>query len=322
VTTTGEAPVLAPQAAELLNWAPVKEREWELDIEQKRRNNRDWAHTFQGTREPVAAVQEVAAGGVPSRLYLPDGEPSGAFVWLHGGGWLQGDPDCYDALARGLVNRVGCAVLSVDYRLIPEHRYPVPIDDAWAATRWAAERFGAVAVGGDSAGGNLAAAVALRARDAGLPLALQLLVYPMLDPALDSAYVDWFVERYTQLGDWHEFGANLRQGLLHTWELYAPDPADRERPDVAPARAGSLTGLAPTRIVLVEHDILRGEGEEHARRLEQAGVPVELELYAQQVHGFYGLLALDDARTELERSADALRRAFATAQRAGPPGIT
>ena len=133
----------------------------------------------------------------------------------------------------------------------------------------------------------------------------------MLDPALDSLYAERFVARYTQLGDWRQFGANLREGLLRTWTLYAPDPADRERPDVAPARASSLAGLAPARIVLVEHDILRGEGEAYARRLEEAGVPVELCTYDHQVHGFYGLLALDDARAELERSAASLRRAFA-----------
>jgi acetyl esterase/lipase len=314
---SGAKPVLSPQARELLDWAPVKEREWERDVEQARRDNRAWAQAFQGRREPVAAVEDLEAGGVTARLYRPEGDPSSAFVWLHGGGWLQGDPDCYDALARGLVNRVGCAVLSVDYRLIPEHRYPVPVDDAWAATRWAAERFASVAVGGDSSGGNLAAVVALRARDAGLALALQLLVYPMLDPRLDSPYVEAFVTRYTQLGDWQDFGANLREGLRHAWALYAPDPSQREQPDVGPARAASLDGLPPAYIVLVEHDILRGEGEAYARRLEEAGVPVEVRCYARQVHGFYGLLAIEDARHELERSADVLRRAFAAADRTG-----
>jgi acetyl esterase len=311
MTAADEAPVLSPQAAELMNWWPVV-RWWEVGAEETRRLARELARTFQGEREPVAAVEEILAGGVPSRLYVPEREPSDVLVWLHGGGWQAGEPEGCDALARGLVNRVGCAVLSVDYRLMPEHRYPVPIDDSWAATRWAAGRFKQVAVGGDSAGGNLAAAVALRARDAGLPLALQLLVYPMLDARLDSPFVDWFVAHYPQLGNRPRFGAGARDGLLRLWERYA-DPADRERPDVSPARAASLAGLAPTRMVLAEHDMLRGEGEDYARRLQEAGVPVELECYGQQVHGFYEMLALDDARTELERSADALRRAFAAA---------
>jgi acetyl esterase len=311
MTAGDESPVLAPQAAELLEWWPAEELDWQVDPEAKRRQSRACARTFQGEREPVAAVDEIVAGGVPSHLYRPERETQTALVWLHGGGWLAGEPECYDALARGLVNRVGCAVLSVDYRLIPEHPYPAPIDDSWAATRWAAERFGTIAVGGDSAGATLAAAVALRAREVGLPLALQLLVYPMLDPALDTPYVEWFVERYAQLGNRRRYGADVREGLLRLWEVYAPDPADRERPDVAPARAGALAGLAPTRMVLAEHDVLRGEGEDYARRLQEAGVPVEIELYAQQVHGFYGMLAVDAARVELQRSAEALREAFA-----------
>jgi acetyl esterase len=168
------------------------------DLAATREQVRAQAREFGGEPEPIAAVEEVTAGGVPARLYLPraDRPDRNVLVWLHGGGWTTGDLESYDNLARSLARHADCAVLSVEYRLAPEHPYPAAIDDAWAATRWAADRFEQVAVGGDSVGANLAAAVALRAREANLPLALQLLVYPLLDPGLDSPYVEAFLADY------------------------------------------------------------------------------------------------------------------------------
>ncbi len=303
-------PVLSEQARALLG--PPREPEWDRDIVELRREASEHGAMHAGTPEQIAALEELDADGVPVRVYRPRGEESAVFVWIHGGGWSMCDLDGYDVLCRGLANRAGCAVVSVEYRLAPEHPYPAGVEDCWTATRWAAERFERIAVGGDSAGGNLAAAVALRARDAQLELALQLLVYPILDPGLDSPFVKDFVARYETLGEWERYGANARRGVGHTWEVYIPDPARRREQDAAPLLAASLAGVAPAMVVLAEHDILRGEGEAYVQRLQAEGVPAELHCYAQQVHGFYSELGtMDDARDAVDRSAAALRTAFA-----------
>ena len=168
-----------------------------------------------------------------------------------------------------------------------------------------------LAVGGDSAGGNLAAAIALRARDAGIKLALQLLVYPALDPRLDSPFVDDFVARYEVLGEWEGYGQFSREGIRRIWDQYVQDPARRHEQDAAPLLAESVAGVAPAFAIVAEHDLLRGEAEAYVERLAAEGVPAELHGYGEQVHGFYHLLAMmDDARDAVERSAAALRRAF------------
>jgi acetyl esterase len=284
------------------------------DLAATRKQVRAQAREFGGDPEPVATVEEVSAGGVEARLYLPDenGRDKDVLVWLHGGGWTTGDVESYDNLARALARGAGCAVLSVEYRLAPEHPYPAAVDDAWAATRWAAARFEQVAVGGDSAGANLGLAVALRARDADLRLAFLLLVYPLVDPGLDSPYIEAFVAGYDEFGEWRRFGATVRAGIGGAWEDYVPDPERRREPEAAPAFASSLADLPPALFVFAEHDILRGEGEAFAARLSAAGVPVEIVRYPAQIHGFYHLLALADARDAVRASAAALQSAFAT----------
>ena len=303
---------LCADAAAFVAAIDRREGEWKRPLAELRREERDAALAFGGTPERVAAVEDLDADGVPARLYRPCGDAATeALVWFHGGAWMLGDLDAYDALACALANRAGCAVLSVDYRLAPEHPYPAAVDDCWAAARWAAERFARIAVGGDSAGGNLAAAIALRARDARLALALQLLVYPALDPRLDAQFVADFVARYRDFAGMARFGEDALLELRHAWATYVPDAADRAAPDAAPMRAATLAGTAPALILLAEHDILRGEGEAYAARLQADGVPVELDRYDGQIHGFYHLLgAMRDAHDAVDRTARALTLAF------------
>jgi acetyl esterase len=244
-----------------------------------------------GDPEPVAAVEELLLGGLPARLYRPFGGEREVLVWLHGGGWLGGDLEGYDIVLRALANRAGCAILAVNYRLAPEHRYPAGLDDCWAATVWAAAHFDHVAVGGDSAGGNLSIAVTLRARASGGPqIVLQLLIYPVTngEQLLAGAGLSW-----------------------HGW-IYLNDPAEASDPLVAPSVERDLTGLPPAFVLTATCDDLHAEGQEYARKLEAAGVPVELTDYEGQIHGFLHLLgAMDDAHDAVDRSGAAVRAAFA-----------
>ena len=295
---------------------------WERDVAELRQEMRDESLAAAGEPEQVASVADVSAGGVPARLYRPAGDERAVLVWLHGGGWLLGDPDCHDAVTRALANRAGCAVLSVGYRRSPEHRYPAAIDDAWSATRWAASQFGQVAVGGDSSGGNLAAAVALRARGRALPLALQLLIYPVLDADLKARYREDFAKQCEDGPDPTPLGHDWRNNLRYIWEQYVPDPARRLEPDASPMCAASLAGVAPALIITAEHDILRAESERYARRLAVDGVRVRLHNYPGSAHGFFHLLAATpDARDSVARSGAALRVVFSAdpATRPGRP---
>jgi acetyl esterase len=251
-------------------------------------------------------------GDVPVRVYRPESRAGlPLLVWLHGGGWTLGNVEMHDPIARTLANDAGCVVVSVDYRLAPEHPFPVPLDDCWAALQWAvanATDLGAdpsrVAIGGDSAGGNLAAVCALLARDAGGPeLALQLLVYPVTDHGfatgsyrdngegylLEDKQMRWFYDCYTRGG---------------------ADPADWR---ISPLRAPSFEGVAPAMVVTAEFDPLRDEGEAYARALESAGVPTSVRRYDGMIHAFYGLpIAFDDAKRAYDDTTAALRNAFGT----------
>jgi acetyl esterase/lipase len=220
-------PVLCAQASAFLEAIGPGDRDWERDIADLLPEVRDVGRIFSGLAESVATIEDLDASGVAARLYQPRDDGRDVLVWFHGGGWVLGGLDDHDALACAVANRAGCAVLSVDYRLAPEHPYPAAIDDCWAATTWACERFARITVGGDSAGGNLAAAVALRAREAGVELALQLLVYPAVDPQLDSPFVTEFIARYTDFAGEAKYGENARLRLRHVWEMYAPDPTRR-----------------------------------------------------------------------------------------------
>jgi acetyl esterase len=221
---------------------------------------------------------------IPARRYRPE-FPHGTIVWLHGGGWVLGELDISDAMCRILANSSGATVLSIGYRLAPEHPFPVPVDDCFAALRWAAENEdGPLVVGGDSAGGNLSAVCAIRARDRGGPaLAAQLLIYPATDTDL-------------QTPSYREHGSDELPLLLGTREMawfythYLPDEADWENPEAAPLRTEDLSGLAPAIVVIAEYDPLRDDGTRYAERLAQAGVDVTVLTYDDQAHGFFSFV--------------------------------
>jgi acetyl esterase len=224
-------------------------------------------------------------GGVPARLYRPlPGTADGVLVWLHGGGCVLGSLDGSDDQARGLANASGCAVLSVDYRLAPEHRFPAGLEDAYAAVSWAAahpDELGVrpcrVAIGGDSAGGNLAAAVALLARDrGGPPIELQLLVYPVTCQGLNAP--SW--RRYAD-GHWL-----TAETMNRFWEYYLDRAEGATHPYASPLRSESLADLPPAVVLLAECDVLHDEGARYAQRLEQAGIPTQLHCYEGMIHGF------------------------------------
>lgn len=263
--------------------------------------------------EPVAAVSDRTIpgphGAIPVRIYTPAGAaPFGVLVFFHGGGWVLGDLESVDGLVRALVNRAGCIVVSVDYRLAPEHPFPLPFDDAYAATSWVAENAAAfggdprrVAVGGDSAGGNLAAATALAARDRnGPPIVHQLLIYPVTD-------CDFTRPSYAELADGYFL---TTAGMRWFWGHYLREAADARDPYAAPLRAPRLHGLPSATIVIAGYDPLRDEGEAYGLRLRDEGVPVEMQRYPGMLHGFLTVGAFDRAAEAIAACANALRVAF------------
>ncbi|MFN3447250.1 MAG: alpha/beta hydrolase [Roseococcus sp.] len=243
---------------------------------------------LQAPPPPVASSCEVRLpSGRGARLLRPMGSAPGealaCLVFAHGGGWVFGDLDTHDHLARSLANGAGCSVLSVDYRLAPEHRFPAAVEDLAEAVRFAAAEAGRLgldaarlAVGGDSAGGNLAAVMALMARDGALPpLRFQLLLYPVVEMAQTHDSMARF-----------EQGAALTTPAMRWFRAhYAPDPASWNDWRASPLRAASLAGVAPAFVLTVGHDPLVGEGREYANRLEREGVPVTHLHAADMMHG-------------------------------------
>jgi acetyl esterase len=269
---------------------------------------------FFGEPEPVHAVRDVHVAGpggrIDVRLYFPDAPaPHPIVMFVHGGGWALGSIALSDTLCRALC-RTSCAlVASVGYRLAPEHPFPDGLNDGYALLEWLHENASGldadpslIAVCGDSAGGNLAAALALMARDLDGPsLALQVLIYPALDPALSSRSFESLA-----VG----FGLT-RADMQFFWGLYLKSPKDADDPYASPLRAGSFKGVAPALIVTAELDPLVDEGELYGGRLRAAGVPARTVRYDGMVHGFMSYLGrIDAARTAVVECGDALKKAF------------
>lgn len=248
---------------------------------------------------------------IPIRLYEPVGDgPFPVLVYFHGGGWVLGDLEIADCVCRYLSNEAKCVVVSVDYRLAPEHKFPAAAEDAYAATRWvinhAAQINGdpqKVGVAGDSAGGNLAAVVALMLRDQGGPrLVCQLLVYPITQCSFDTPSYQEFAT-----------GLNLTQGEM-AWFInsYSRSEEDKQNPYLSPLLAESLEGLPTALVVTAHYDPLRDEGERYGERLRAAGVPVYMKRYEGMTHSFINMTGeLQEAVIALKETAAELRNVFA-----------
>jgi acetyl esterase len=252
-----------------------------------------------GDPEPVEQVvdDEVAgpAGPLAIRVYRPTADESllPVLIYFYGGGWTLGNLETCDAICRRLANSIPCVVVSASYRLAPENPFPAAVNDCFAATRQIVERaqsFGGdasrVAVGGDSAGGNLAAVVALMARDAGGPeLAAQLLVYPNTDSVAETRSM-------VENDDAVFFNA---RSVAWYRSHYLSSPGDGANPLVSPLRAEDLSGLPPALVITAELDPLRDEGEQYAKRLADSGVQVRLSRYDGMIHGFFAMSGILDA---------------------------
>ena len=229
-----------------------------------------------------------------ARLYVPIGVKPGLTVYFHGGGWVLGTLETHDGTCRALARSSGAAILSVAYRLAPEHRYPAAVDDCYDATVWAAAHAGdlsvdaaRLAVAGDSAGGNLAAAVAIRIRDEGGPaLAHQLLVYPVTDTRFDTG-------SYRANGGGNYFLSTA--GMERFWSAYLGDLPVSEAPLAAILHTPDLANLPPATVITAEYDPLRDEGQAYAARLIAAGVAVDAPLAPGMIHGFFAMFEIAPA---------------------------
>ena len=262
---------------------------------------------------PVAAVRDVAiptrGGPLPARIYTPPGPgPHSALVYFHGGGFVALGLDSHDGVCRYLCAGSGSVVVSVDYRLAPEHRFPAAAEDALDATQWVADQAQALGVdrrrlvvGGDSAGGCLAAATAMHFRDTGGPaLAGQLLLYPVTDHPSGTP------DAYPRFGA----GFGLTALAMHWfWDQYLATPEQAADPLASPLRMVNCAGLPPAYVLVAEYDVLRDEGEALARRLAQAGVPLRERCSAGMNHGFLKHVGrLPEAEAELDDACLWLRR--------------
>ena len=284
---------------------------WELGPQAARAAMR--MSIFRQNNTPIGKIEnrtiEGPGGALNLRIYTPIVTSSSVLsglVFFHGGGFVLGDLESHDDLCRVLTNESGCRVVSVDYRLAPEHPFPAAVDDALAATKWVASNAAPLgidpnrlAVGGDSAGGNLAAVVAQLARAGGPPLAFQLLIYPVTQLGAP----DTVSMRENAKGYFLE-----KDGMDWFTRLYAPDKDHRHDPRLSPLRCKDLAALPPAYVVTAGFDPLRDEGRDYADALDKAGVPVTHVNYPGMVHGFFSMRGfIPKAREAIAAAAAALR---------------
>ena len=258
-----------------------------------------------GPAVPLAVVADLDAGGVPARLYATSADAP-VLVYAHGGSWMAGSIETVDRMCRRIADRSGCAVLSVGYRLAPEHTFPAALEDVETVVEHVRREGAALgvdparlAIGGDSAGGLLATVVARRQRDAGTPLDQQVLINPVIDPTMSSP-------SYDEVAGWGMDRAAVREA----WDTFAPEVALRYTPDLAPL-AADLAGMPSTLLITAEYDVLRDEGADYADALIAAGVPVVHVRYLGMNHGFARKLAVfDAARACVDQVAAFLRAAL------------
>lgn len=311
---------LHPQVARYLQaQAQAETDEGEApSLEEQRRQSIESVLAEAGEPESVEAVEDRLIpgpdGNVPIRMYTPLGagpEPLPVLIYLHSGGWVFGSIEGHDPVCRALANHVGCLVVSVGYRLAPEHPFPAAPEDCYAATKWMAEHAQEVhadptriAIGGESAGGNLAAAVALMARDRqGPELCSQVIIYGETD------YYEPGTASYTTYAEGYGL---TRESMIWFWQQYLARPEDRTHPYAAPLQASKLDNPAPALIITAEYDPVRDEAEHYAQRLQEAGVPVRLSRYDGMIHGFFRMFAVfEESHRALEEVASVLRATFA-----------
>ena len=268
-----------------------------------------------GEPEEVASVDHRFVPGptadLPVRIYRPAGAGDGplpALVYFHGSGWVIINIEICDSTSRAMANRTGCVVVAVNYQKAPEHKFPIPFDDCYAATTWVfdnaaelgvdPERIGVV---GDSAGGNLAAAVALKARDNGPKIAYQLLVYPAVRYGWDTPSAIENAEGYLL----------QRASMEYFWTHYVRSPTDGAHPYCSPLLAADHAGLPPAFIVTAGFDPLRDDGAMYADKLRAAGVPVKLHNYEGMIHGFFWMSGvIDQAKALLDEIGEEVRAAL------------
>jgi len=266
-----------------------------------------------GKPDPIGSVEDLTTTStVPLRYYRPVGsgtEPLPCLVFYHGGGWVLGNIETVENLCRRLANTSGCSVVSVDYRLAPETKFPGPLDDCFEAAQFVAERSESlridpdrIAVGGDSAGGNLAASVALKARGRGdLKVAFQLLLYPIIDFRFETPSYFENAEGY----------GLSREMMIWYWHQYLARPEDGADPLASPIRAEDLSGLPPALVVTAGFDVLRDEGHAYAEKLQEAGVRVELQHYPGMIHGFFQMAdQFDQGKLAIQEAGRSLRSAL------------
>jgi len=303
---------LAPDARQLLDQLeklhpPITS----LSVEEVRRLREVIYPKLWGEKEAIANVEDRfipgAAGEIQARVYQPAiNAPLPLLVYFHGGGWVTCSVDAYDGLCRAIANRAECVVVSVNYRLAPEHKFPSAVKDAYAATVWVARNAqalggdpGRIAIGGDSCGGNLTAAVALMAREQKYPsLSFQLLLYPC---------VDYEFERPSCLEN--AKGYYLTLDAMHWfWKHYLTSETDAANPYASPLRAENLSDLPPALIITAEFDPLRDQGEAYAKRLQEANVPVIYKCYDGMIHCFLSFpKQIERAKEGLQEVVEAIR---------------